>query len=93
MILTGLKFYALNVLVAIDQLGNALLLGAPDETISSRAGKARERGELWGCYLCKVLDWIDTRHCERTREDDEGANSVFNKLKALEGPFLLEKAI
>lgn len=96
MIVTGLKYWGLNVLIAIDQLGNALFLGAPDETISSRAGKARERGELWGCYLCKVLDWIDTRHCERTKENDEGANSVFGRLerdKGRTGLFFMEKTM
>ena len=93
MVLTGLKFYALNNLIALDQLLNTILGGAPDETISSRAGKARARGDWWGCYLCLFLDWIDPRHCETSREDDEGSNGVLERLKrdkALEGPFLME---
>lgn len=33
------KQYIWNVLVALDQLGNALTFGDPQETISSRMGK------------------------------------------------------
>ena len=94
MILTGLKYWSLNVLISLDQLLNTIFLGAPDETISSRAGKARARGSWWGCYLCLFLDWIDPRHCETSREDDEGSNGVLERLKrdkALEGPFLMER--
>jgi len=50
-----LKRYVLNVLIAIDQLGNELIGGDPDETISSRASKRREHCKL--CHwLCIVLD-------------------------------------
>lgn len=62
----------MRILVAIDQLVNAILNGYPDETISSRAAKAARRGSKWGCILCKVLDWIDKDHCEKTIELDEG---------------------
>lgn len=33
-----------NLLLGVDQLANAVLRGDPDETISSRAAKARVRG-------------------------------------------------
>jgi hypothetical protein len=64
--------YFWNVLIAIDQLGNAVLGGNPDETISSRMGKAiRERR----CYLCRVICWfldkIDKDHCKESIEEDE----------------------
>lgn len=43
--------YLFNVLVALDQLGNALCRGMPDETISARAFRAgwkrRERAINW----------------------------------------------
>ena len=64
--------YFWNVLIAVDQLANALLGGHPDETISSRAAKAQRSGKLWGCVLCKVLHWIDRDHCEKSIELDEG---------------------
>lgn len=61
-----------RILVALDQLVNALLNGYPDETISSRAAKAARRGARWGCVLCKILHWFDRDHCERVIELDEG---------------------
>lgn len=64
-----------RILVALDQLGNALLGGYPDETISSRAAKAARRGTRWGCILCRLLHLIDPGHCERVIEHDEGKPS------------------
>jgi hypothetical protein len=57
--------YTYGILIALDQLGNAILGGYPDETLSTRAAIARRSGKRWGCVLCKVLDWIDTNHCHR----------------------------
>lgn len=65
--------YGKNILVAVDQLVNTLLLGDPDETISSRCGKRNCRV----CrLLCAVLDRLDHRHCKRNIEEDEGANGI-----------------
>jgi len=61
-----------NVLIGIDQLANAILGGYPDETISSRAAKAKHKGKHWGCVLCKLLDLVDKGHCEENLEADEG---------------------
>jgi hypothetical protein len=50
--------------VAKDQAVNAAVLGgSEDETISSRAARAAQRGERWGCVLCKLLDKFDRNHC------------------------------
>ena len=61
-----------NLLLGLDQLANAVLRGDPDETISSRAAKAQQRGRAWGCYLCRVLDVFDRDHCAKSIERDEG---------------------
>lgn len=63
-----------DILIGVDQLGNALLRGDPDETISSRAAKAQLKGKTWGCVLCKFLDKIDPNHCQKSIEKDEGKN-------------------
>lgn len=53
--------------IAHDQLANAAANGDPDETISSRANRGRtERQKNWGCRLCRVLDWLDPGHCEKS---------------------------
>lgn len=67
-----LKGWGFRVLVALDQFANVILfLGNPDETISSRAQKAKERGKRWGCILCAGLDLVDPGHCARAVERDE----------------------
>ncbi len=58
--------------VAFDQLANAGANGDEDETISSRAAKARRAGRRWGCVLCSLLDRIDPDHCEKSIEHDRG---------------------
>ena len=66
--------YFMRVLLAIDQLGNTLIGGDEDETISSRMGKALEKKEdCWICRtLCRMLHWIDPHHCRDSIERDEG---------------------
>jgi hypothetical protein len=71
-----LKLYIFNILVAIDQLVNSFLAGAPDETLSSRSGKAADKGEKWACVLCKFLDYMDKNHCKNSIESDRGSKAV-----------------
>lgn len=54
------------IAVAYDQLANAATGGDVDETISSRAHRARAQGKRWGCWLCRLLDRIDPEHCARS---------------------------
>lgn len=56
-----------RIVKAKDQVFNAALNGSEDETLSSRAARARDRGERWGCVLCKLLDSLDDRHCARSK--------------------------
>ena len=51
-----------KALVALDIAVNRLFNGRV-ETISSRAGRARASGRVWGCVLCKILDDIQPNHC------------------------------
>ena len=47
------------------------MYGNPDETISSRAAKARNAGRWWGCIFCRLIDKLDPNHCDDTIEIDE----------------------
>lgn len=77
-----MKRIAWNVLVAIDQLGNALTGGFPDETISSRLGKWKRHRIASGAWppvwyhparwLDAALDRIDPNHSLDAIECDEG---------------------
>ena len=63
---------AWNTANSLDQAANAAAAGDPDESISSRAGKARRRGDTWGCLLCVFLDSLVKDHCATAIEEDEG---------------------
>lgn len=71
--------YLWNLLVALDQLINALLGGDPDETLSSRMGKAVRANRCWACKgICRLLHLIDKDHCQKTIEPDEGQRAVID---------------
>jgi hypothetical protein len=73
-----LKKWAMNVLISIDQLGNTLAGGDPDETISSRLGKRKRAGTLtwFGRGLDRFLGWLDPGHSIDAIEDDEGKDRI-----------------
>lgn len=71
-----MKQWFWNQLIALDQTVNALLGGDPDETISSRAGKAQGEGKRWACVLCRLLNVFDRDHCVKSIEPDEGGSAV-----------------
>ena len=61
--------YGKSILIAIDQLINALLGGWPDETLSSRAYRLSVAGRCNFLRIC--IDWIaslfnDKNHCEES---------------------------
>jgi hypothetical protein len=62
------KQWILNVLIGLDQWIGTWFGGHPDETISSAAGRAKRAGHLWGRVLCRILDWLDPGHCEKSIE-------------------------
>jgi hypothetical protein len=69
--------YIFNILVSIDQLVNVLMLGSPDETISSRVSRAIKTGNApkWVIYFGKFIDglfWLIQRdHIRKSLEVDE----------------------
>lgn len=76
--------YVMRVLIALDQLGNAITGGHHDETISSRLGKrklARGGYLTWSDWLGlakpldAVLDWLDPGHSLDAIETDEGRSA------------------
>ncbi len=57
--------YLKQVLIALDQLLNALFKGYADETLSSRAYRLRvERGRKWPERVIDALLFFDRDHCE-----------------------------
>lgn len=80
------KRYFINVLEAVDNLINASMAGDPDETISSRIGKAArgDFGPTWQKTARPfeiLIDWIFSKlgqenHCRREIEADEGKDDL-----------------
>ncbi|MFM0300026.1 hypothetical protein PQQ99_07850 [Paraburkholderia sediminicola] len=68
--------YLLNWLILLDQAGNTLAGGSPNETISERSAKARNEGKKWGCVLCKFLGWVNPGHCDRALTSTIGDDAV-----------------
>lgn len=79
--------YIINILIAIDQFFNALFLGDPDETLSSRFGKwmttAPKKSARWyiAVTVCMVLNKLDKDHCIDHIEDDEGADAIWRNMR------------
>ena len=63
-----------NLLVSIDQFFNVLMLGDPDETISSRAGRVWP-DTLWMKFIDKLMFW-QTNHCHKAIEKSEGKKDI-----------------
>ena len=66
--------YLKQVLIALDQLINALLGGMADETLSARAWRTEQDGKMFGRLFRPVIDFIfivitfgrDHIHCFRS---------------------------
>jgi len=66
-----MKQYFFNILISIDQFFNTLLMGNPDETISSRMGKKVRENKCFFCkIICNLLGKLDKNHCKNSIEDD-----------------------
>lgn len=64
-----MKQYLMNVLIAIDQLGNALRGGDPDETLSAAAWRTSRNGKILGAIFRPLIDLLflplERDHCHK----------------------------
>jgi hypothetical protein len=64
--------YLKRILLSIDQLGNTLLGGKEDETISSRVGRGKLKKKKLAKVASKVIDaGFGKDHCVEAIEWDE----------------------
>jgi len=66
--------YLQHILYSIDQFGNTLMFGDPDETISSRAGRVWP-GSWWVKFIDFVMFW-QSNHCHKAIEKNEGKKDL-----------------
>jgi hypothetical protein len=78
--------YLMNVLISLDQLGNSILAGDPDETISSRLGRIKQKwgGRIpWTRPVSKLTDWLldrlDRNHSLEAIEPGKGSSGLADR--------------
>lgn len=87
-----LKRYGYHVVIAIDQLFNALTGGAADETLSSRtyrgailAENPKKRWRVLYCFINSIF--FDSNHCKTAYESEVSGkqhDARFNKLSKIQ---------
>lgn len=73
-----MKHYLYHLLVALDQLANAVLLGHADETLSARAWRVDQEGKWFGAIFRPAIDLMalvltlgwDRHHCRTAYESE-----------------------
>ena len=84
-----LKRYGYHVVIAIDQLFNALTGGAADETLSSRTYRgailAKQPKKRWS-VLYRVINSLfrDPRHCLTAYESEKKGKQHDERFKAVQ---------
>jgi len=79
-----LQQYGLNVWEGFDNSASADLGGDPNETISSRLGKARANNSKVLTFIANKVDLVarelfsDVNHCHKSIEHNEGRQQVTN---------------
>lgn len=60
-----------RILIAVDQLANAICNGWPDETLSSRAWRWEKNGKRrWPRMVIDALFFFDPDHCRESYESE-----------------------
>lgn len=66
----SISTYLMNLLIAADRFGNTVMGGDPDETISARSGRLRDKDpKTWG-VLAELLDQIQKNHVQDAIQND-----------------------
>jgi len=77
-----LRAYVFNLLVAGDTFLNTVIGGDPGETISSRMGKGKLKGQPVHTFLSRVIDAVfkvlfnESDHCVNAIQHDEGKGAI-----------------
>lgn len=69
-----MKHYILQVLIAIDQVFNALLGGYADETLSARAWRTEQKDKIFGRFFRPLIDlvlFVQPDHCRKAYESEQ----------------------
>ena len=71
-----------KILIAIDQLVNAIFNGWPDETLSSRAWRWEKDGiRAWPRKLIDAVFFWDSNHCRESYENERNGRQLPPELR------------
>lgn len=75
--------YIFNVGLSLSQMLSVILGGDPDESVSSRTGKAAIAGRWWFVHFQEpFIDWLlGEGHCRNAIEPDEGCKEIWSWVK------------
>lgn len=74
--------YAKKILIALDQLANALLAGWPDETLSSRSFRWEKDGvRSWPRCLIDHLFFWEEQHCFQSYQSEREGRQLPPELR------------
>jgi hypothetical protein len=74
--------YFMRNLIQLDMLGNTLVGGRPDETISTDTGLLAQKHEVIGSLVCHLLDFFQKNHGAKAAAGDlERAQSEVIRLE------------
>jgi len=74
-----IKMYLVNILLGVDQLLNVIMLGDPDETISSRCGRVFPDSAITH-FIDAIFFWKKD-HCQRAIEQEGYRDILFPREK------------
>lgn len=77
----GAGRYLRHILIALDQLCNAIAGGWPDETLSSRAHRAQLVGRRWPARIINAL-FLDAAHCRESYMSERLGRQLPPELRA-----------
>lgn len=75
--------YGKSLFIAIDQLLNAIFLGWPDETLSSRAWRMHLDGISLPKNIIDTILFFDKNHCEESCKSEQLRKQLPPELRSL----------
>ena len=68
--------YVMKVLIAVDQLANAVIGGHPDETLSAAAHRRHLEGNSgWRNFINRIFFWQED-HCKDAYESEKSRRQL-----------------
>lgn len=85
--------YGYNYLLILDKLGNTVLLGDPNETLSRRTARARDAGDRFGRIGCAILEFFSKNHCAWSLEPGSLGRELWSWSRADEHPKIVRTPV